>query len=327
MKKVLFIGPKFYNFEVHIIKAIEKLNFDVDFYDEKPELNIKFRIIQKMPKIFFDKYLDVYYKSIVSTTKQYDFIFIIRAEMIKKEYLEVLKKNQKKAKFIMYQWDFYDNLPNIKSQIQFFDDIYTFDANDAKNNNFILKPLFFTNEHKNKSKETEKSLYKISFIGSHHSDRLEFIKKFMKINNLTKKDFFYHLFRPKLSYIYNKYIARNNIGDIKYKEVQSTIINEKETIEILSSSEMILDIHHIKQAGLTIRSLEALGLKKKLITTNPLIVDYDFYNKNNICLINRNNPIIPKSFFQNKYEDIPDNIYNSYCVDEWVKEFFMEEVK
>lgn len=325
MKKVLFIGPKFYNFEIHIIKAIEKLNFEVDFYNEKPEVNMKFRIIQKMPKLFLDKYLDVYYKKIISTTKQYDFVFIIRAEMIKEKYFRILKKNQKNAKFIMYQWDFYDNLPNIKNQLQYFDKVYTFDANDAKNHNLILKPLFFTLDHKYKAKNSVKYIYKLSFIGSHHSDRFEFIKKFIKINNFSKKDFFYHLYRPKLSYIYNKYIARNDIGDITYKEIQSKVINDKETLEILNSSEMILDIHHVKQAGLTIRSLEALGLKKKLITTNPFIVDYDFYNENNICLIDRENPKIPEYFYKTAYEDVPDSIYNSYCVDEWVKDFFKDE--
>lgn len=322
MKKILFIGPKFYNFEVHIRKAIEKLNFEVDYYEEKPEVDIKFRLMQKMPKLFFDKYLDTYYKNIVLKTKQYDFVFVIRAEMINERYLKTLKQNQSKAKFIMYQWDFVANLPNLKSQIKYFDKIYTFDANDAKSFNFNLKPLFFTKEHIFKSQEKRENKYKVSFIGSHHSDRFEFIKLFQEINKLKKKDFFYHLYRPKLSYIYNKYIAKNNIGSIKYNELQSNVITEKETLDILNNSNVILDIHHVKQAGLTIRSLEALGLRKKLITTNPLITEYDFYNRNNIFQITRDNPYIPVEFFNREYQEIDTKVYNSYCVDEWVKEFF-----
>lgn len=325
MKKILFIGPKFYNFELHIESAIKKLNYDVDFFNEKPKLNIVFRIIQKMPRIFLDAYLDKYYSQLLNFNKKYDFIFVIRAEMIKSKYFKQLKEKQKKAKFIMYQWDFYDNLPNIESQIEFFDKIYTFDNNDAKRFGFILKALFFTTEHKKKSEEKSSNTYKICFIGSHHSDRFEFVKKFMKLNNLTQNDFFYHLYRPKLSYFYNKYFSKQNIGSITYKDLQSNIIEEKETMNYLHNSEIILDIHHIKQAGLTIRSLEALGLKKKLLTTNPLIVDYDFYHKDNVCIINRDNPIIPDNFLYTKYKEIDKNIYNSYCIDEWVKDLFLDD--
>lgn len=322
MKKVLFIGPKFYNFEKHIINAIKKIDFQVDFFNEKPELNIWFRIIQKLPNIFFEKYLDKYYQKIVNLKVEYDYVFVIRAEMIDEKYLISLKDNQKNAKFIMYQWDFVDNLPKLKSQIKYFDKIYTFDANDASNFNFQLKPLFFTTEHINKSKEKKEDKYKISFIGSHHSDRFEFVKLFKKVNELDTKDFFYHLYRPKLSYIYNKYLSKNNIGSISFKDVQNKTITEKETLDILNNSNTILDIHHVKQTGLTIRSLEALGLKKKLITTNPLINEYDFYNQNNIFQITRENPYVPKEFFKRNYQEIDYKVYNSYCVDEWVKDFF-----
>lgn len=327
MKKILFIGPRFYNFETHIVNAIKKINFEVDFFNEKPELNIWFRIIQKLPKVVFEKYLDSYYQKIVNIKKQYDYVFIIRAEMIDEKYLNILKLNQKNAEFIMYQWDFVDNLPKLKSQIKYFDKIYTFDANDANTFNFKLKPLFFTNEHINKSKEKRENKYKVSFIGSHHSDRFEFIKLFKRVNHLDTKEFFYHLYRPRLSYIYNKYIKKNKMGDLNFKDLQSNIITEKDTLDILNNSNTVLDIHHVKQAGLTIRSLEALGLKKKLITTNPLINEYDFYNSNNIFQISRENPYVPEEFFTRDYKEINNNIYNSYCVDEWIKEFFNMDIK
>jgi hypothetical protein len=322
LKKVLFIGPRFYGFETHIEESIQKLGFDVDFYNEKPELNMIFRIYQKMPKNIFNKYLEKYYQNIINIEKEYDFVFIIRAEMMYERYIKVLREKQKKAKFIMYQWDFYENLPHIQSQIKYFDQVYTFDENDAKNFHLKLKPLFYTNNHKLYASAEKNNKYKISFIGSHHSDRFEFINKFKIVNKLDEKDFFYHLYRPKLSFIYNKFFTKNDIGRIKYKEVQSDILSEKNTIDILSQSEMILDIHHVKQAGLTIRSIEALGLKKKLITTNPLIKKYDFYDENNVCLISRKNPIIPAYFFDYKYRELDTKVYDSYHVDEWVKEFF-----
>ena len=51
---------------------------------------------------------------------------------------------------------------------------------------------------------------------------------------------------------------------------------------IYSNSRCVLDSAQEGQMGLTIRVLEALGAKKKLITTNEDIVNYDFYNEENI---------------------------------------------
>ena len=325
VKKVLFIAPKFYDFELHIHKAIENLGYEVDFYNEKPELTLFFRLMQKMPKSMFENYLDRYYMSIINSKRVYDVVFIIRAELIKPKYLKLLKERHSKAKFVMYQWDFYDNLPYIESQIKYFDRVYSFDKNDAEHFGLILKPLFFTEVHRQKAKERPSVKYKLSFIGSHHSDRFEFINYFMKINKLNKEEFFYHLFRPKLSYVYNKYFSKNNIVTLKYRDVESNMLSEKETLHILNSSNVILDIHHVKQNGLTIRSIEALGLKKKLITTNPLIKEYDFYNENNIYFISREEPIVSKEFFEREYEEIDEKVYNSYSVSEWVKEFFESE--
>ncbi len=57
----------------------------------------------------------------------------------------------------------------------------------------------------------------------------------------------------------------------------------------------------------------------KLITTNTEVKKYDFYNSNNIWVINRENPEIPKSFLETPYESLPNEIYSKYSIGEWVK--------
>ena len=53
-------------------------------------------------------------------------------------------------------------------------------------------------------------------------------------------------------------------------------------MEIFSDSRCILDAPQAGQVGLTIRTIECLGAKRKLVTTNSDIKNYDFYNENNI---------------------------------------------
>jgi len=61
-----------------------------------------------------------------------------------------------------------------------------------------------------------------------------------------------------------------------------------------------------------------LGMKKKLVTTNSDIVNYDFYNERNICVINRSSPVIPEEFYKTEYEEIPESIYEYYSIGQWV---------
>ena len=91
-----------------------------------------------------------------------------------------------------------------------------------------------------------------------------------------------------------------------------------EISEIEKQSKVILDVQHPKQTGLTMRTIEMVGMKKKIITTNEEIQRYDFYDKNNIQVINRNNPIIDISFFNSEYHDLPEHILKKYDIDQWV---------
>lgn len=81
----------------------------------------------------------------------------------------------------------------------------------------------------------------------------------------------------------------------------------------------VLDSPQAGQTGLTIRVLEALGAKKKLITTNPDIVNYDFYRPENIYVykgkIDLNN-----IFFKKPYMEIDNIIYSKYSLKSWLEE-------
>ena len=89
--------------------------------------------------------------------------------------------------------------------------------------------------------------------------------------------------------------------------------------EVYEASRCVLDSAQDGQLGLTIRVLEALGAKKKLITTNEDIVNYDFYCPENIYLydgkIDMNNV-----FFKEDYKEVSQGIYEKYSLRSWLKE-------
>jgi hypothetical protein len=63
-------------------------------------------------------------------------------------------------------------------------------------------------------------------------------------------------------------------------------------------------------------------MNKKLITTNPDIINYDFYNPNNIQVIDGENIRFDAKFFNVPYEPIPEMIYNKYTLSDWVDVVF-----
>ncbi|MFI8377987.1 hypothetical protein [Leeuwenhoekiella sp. NPDC079379] len=52
---------------------------------------------------------------------------------------------------------------------------------------------------------------------------------------------------------------------------------------LMQDYDILLDVQKGNQEGLTFRIFEALALKKKLIITNKSIVDYYFYDPQNLC--------------------------------------------
>ena len=97
-------------------------------------------------------------------------------------------------------------------------------------------------------------------------------------------------------------------------------MSNDEVIENIKKAKIIVDIHKYGvQDGLTFRVFEALGFRKKIITTNQDIKSYDFYNPNNIYVIeDMNNISLPESFLNTEYEEIPTEIYNKYTLKSWV---------
>lgn len=70
-----------------------------------------------------------------------------------------------------------------------------------------------------------------------------------------------------------------------YNGTYSKPITYNENIERAKKCNVILDLPMDGQRGLTLRVLEGLYLKKKVITTNPNVIKSGFYNENNIFIL------------------------------------------
>lgn len=326
-KKILFFAPKFFNYEIEIKKKLEELGAQVDFYDERMDPSNLDKMIIRLKKNILNKRILNYYNNIIdkSIDVEYDFVFFLSPETITKELLKKLKKNQKTAKFIIYMYDSIKNKKNAREILDEFDSHFSFDKNDCEiDSRFKFRPLFYLDAYSKLAENNDDKKYDISFVGTVHSDRYSIIKaiKEQAIKNQLNVNFFMY-FPSKVIYLAKK-IFDKNYKDTDIKDFSFNSISKNRVLDIISNSKVILDIQHPKQVGLTMRTIEMLGMKKKLITTNADIKNYDFYNSDNIQIISRDNPVLDFSFIKSNYKEIDKKIYEKYSIGNWLEEIFSE---
>lgn len=261
-----------------------------------------------------------YYTKIINATSKshYDYIFFIKGESVSTDILRKLKVLHPTAKFILYHWDSIANNRNALRIANYFDVIFSFDKLDCDKYGWNFLPLFYGADY-SAIADSRDYKYDIMFVGTTHGDRYKLVHQICdQLGVEGCKCYIYFYFPSIMLYIkmklQDKYIRRASKAEFHFRPM-----SQKEVVAIVAKSNVVIDIQHSKQSGLTMRSIEALGAKRKLLTTNVNIIHYDFYNTNNIQIIDRDNPKINESFLLSSYEDIPIDIYNQYSIDMWIK--------
>ena len=295
-KRVLFIAPIFFGYEKDIQTELERQGADVTFIGDNK--NIWNGNLSPIVEI---------------VTETYDYLFVIKGEFAQKSILELFKESNPNAECILYQYDTLKRYPHIIDLFDLFDRIYSFDIEDCKQYNLILRPLFFVDTEKNNTFIK----YDISSVASYYPERLQMIqklKKQCKKDNIKSYFFIYVYWRTfidKITY-FSKY----------FSDISIRTLSKDKMFYILSHSKAILDIPVKGQDGLTMRTFEVIGQGKKLVTTNTSIVEYDFYNSNNIFLLKEDNITDIKYFLTRETENIDEEIFNKYSLSFFCRAIF-----
>lgn len=324
MDKLLLIAPPFHDYPTKIAEAIENnLEIKVDYVPECFYTKT-FNILKYTSNLLKKRYAQQGLKKRLETKLYskdeilYKYLFIIRGEIISEEIISDIKNRNPGIKTIFYNWDSFKENPNSKDILGSFDDKYSFDIHDCEENSSLnYKPLFFINKKNDiGNKETDIDLF---FLGIDHSNRwnlIEFFKKYAKARDLRFKSF---LITSKFSYYRKKLLNKRYRNAVK-DHFKFSLIPYSDFTNYLSRSSVVLDISNNVQTGLTMRTFEALGHGKKLITTNSYIKNEPFYNENVICVINDTDIQIPSDFFKKDVDS--ESLFEKYEINNWVKEFF-----
>lgn len=318
-KKVLYVAPRFFGYEKEIEDELVRRGAEVDFVLDRPFDTPFMKAITKMRREWIIGSADRYYSAELNKlgNKEYDLVFVISGQTLSASTLARWRVACPAAKFILYMWDSFANRRSAVDNLQFFDHCFSFDRNDSVKYGLNFRPLFFSPGFE--AAQQLESKFDISFVGTAHTDRYAVVSALRKKLGDKVNSFWYLFLQAKwvfwLYKIINPAFRKAKISDFNFSSLSKLAVQE-----VFFSSKAVLDIEHPLQTGLTMRTLETLGSRKKLITTNSDVGSYDFFSPENICVIDRGFPEIPADFLSGSYVDVSPEIYQKYRLEGWMSE-------
>lgn len=329
-KNILFSTDNIVGYKESVENALKKRFLEVEYIEEylptKEKRSLGFKILREISKNFNDKniikkiYKNLERKNIKKILNKYkfkfDYFLVVAGREFSKEFLEILKEYNPEIKCILFLWDAFEETSLRKSSSE-FDYIFSFDQKDCEKYGFIFRPSFFSDLY---LKNTDEKSIDFYYIGAlRERKRYEIALNFYNYCKKNNLKCFIKIYVNKK----NKYLLPDNyVEDI----VTFDKIKYLKNIELTKKSKVILDINHSNQGGLTLRSIEGLASKSKIITTNKSIKNYDFYHRNNILIVDEIDKIdsIPLEFFKIKFKEVPESIASIYTAAGFIKDIFNE---
>lgn len=311
-KKLLFIAPGYYGFNEVVFDGLKKYS-GYEVVHINSTLNYQYKnILEKIYNFFLKTFLKKNLKNIkrgehiqrIINLHDYDVLLVNRPDVLSEADMNSALEKSKKS--IVLFWDSIQKIPSQKEYIQKFDICCSFDTDDCKNYNLN----YITNFYFIKDQKTITNV-DVCYLATYDKriEETQILFEYFNNNNISAKG---KLFTYKSIPIKEK--LPKNI------EVVHEIIPFSSSYKYYLDSKIILDIAHPHQKGLSFRPYEAIGLNKKLITTNQEIVQYDFYNPNNIFVVkDLSNFTIPQSFLTEDYEQSEEWIKEKYYIKNWIK--------
>ncbi|WP_052911345.1 hypothetical protein [Riemerella anatipestifer] len=238
-----------------------------------------------------------------------DYALVVRPDLFSRKVLQSIKE---KSDFsVGYQWDGMSRFPLASTRISHFDKFYVFDREDTKRfpNTYHTTNFYF--DYISQQVDIKQDVF---FVGTFMKDRMEML---VSLSELLKS------FGLSL----NMTVVYGN--ESKIKPYKNTPIQFRKTgnsfetsmLESMASN-ILIDVENTIHKGLSFRCFEAVGFSKKLITNNRLVKNYDFYDENNIFVVESDCSQVDFEQFINKSYKSQHDIASKYSFSYWFSKLF-----
>ncbi len=268
----------------------------------KQQGNFLFRTLRRLWNKFHLPGESIWYdKDVLRSTEK----IVVFEPLCKPTYLKWLRKKKPNADIVFWYWNI---AKNTVCPDEIRDDWcrkYSFARLDCLNYNMRFNPLPYFHEIDVGQAEKE---FDIVFVGKDKgrlSALLDLKKQFNDMGLKTK-------FVISPSHRYDK------------SPEYSPAISYIDSVKLGSRSKAVLDYIEVNNSGQSLRVIEALFQKEKIITNSILASDYDFYRPENIFILGKDDINKLGEFLNTPYKEIEQEIIDRYDFDSVMERFFTQ---
>jgi hypothetical protein len=231
---------------------------------------------------------------------------IIHEPLCTVDYVEWLRKKKPDADIVFWYWNYVKNTINpdkIKSDIC---RKWSFSRVDCKKYGMRFNPLPYFTEIKSPEKTAK---YDVVFVGKDKGRLAALLDLRKQLNDMGLTTKF--VITPSHSYDKNPEYSKP--------------ISYMESVAVSAEGRAVLDYIEVTDSGQSLRVIEALFLKEKIITNSVLVYDYDFYRPENIFVLGKDDLSKLPEFLATPYKEIDKEIIMRYDFDSVIERFFTDE--
>lgn len=317
---LLFCGG-FFGYAGEIKRLLELRGRRVALFDDRPATDSLTKATIRLAPALVAAKADAYFDGIIAQLRDQPVrdVLVIKGESLSPIAIRRLRAAFPRARFTLYFWDSYRNMPaDSRQKAALFDRVLSFDPQDvAQDVRLIYRPLFFVDRFA-QLPDAARDI-DVLFFGTMHGDRFPVLQRIARAVPAHAR-FQKFLYFPA-KWLFAVHAAR--YPAMLWADRRDFIYIPKsraELMQLMARSRTVVDIERPVQCGYTMRTLETLGSGRKLITTNAEVARADFYHPDNILVIDRAAPKIPATFLETPCRPICADILYRYSLSGWLDE-------
>lgn len=320
-KRVLLLAPSFFHYVEEIQTALDKHGILSTHFDDRAKSGFAWKIIARyFPQI--NERAAAQKLEQLCQEQSFDCMIVIKGESVSTTMFDIFEHSNPGAPIYLYLWD---SIKNSKHAFQFKDrytKVFTFDTEDAEKYYLTFLPLFvgmqFDPDQTVEPVSSDEN-YDLMFVGTAHSIRSKVLNQVEVQANHAKLSFFdFRFVQNRLIYLI-RYLSDAEFRKTPKSLIHLDTISAKRVKQVMVGSNVIVDVTHPGQSGLTGRVIEALSMGRKVVTNNYRIKDYPVIDMRDVLVIPDQMTQLDSDFVNAPFHGNAEAIYDYFSVETWLK--------
>ena len=318
---LLLIAASFFGYAREIVSALEQRGRRVLWFEDRPAVDTVTKATLRIAPGLLAKKADAYFAEIAERARAQAIrdVLVIKGEALSCSAIRGLRAALPEARFTLYFWDGYGNMPkDSPAKVPLFDRAFTFDPADAATDlRLRYRPLFFLDAYANLPPAQPD--IDLLFFGTAHGDRYAVLRRLSRVlpQGVRFEKVLY--FPSQLIYVARR-VLDPRLRGARRSDFIFRPLGKPDVLRLVSRARAVVDIERSVQTGFTIRTMETVGAGKKLVTTNSKVLAAEFYDPDNVAVIDRQRPTLPATFFERPYNPPPARLLSRYSLSGWIDE-------